>query len=206
MDSIEAIRHQVAIAGQVTDALTGKSLDGARLGITAAPAAFTDFLKLRQIQFGESWERMAERPDRTNSIADGSFRLLDLPDGQYKLTASLPGAGSRYGAADATVTVARDGQGKIKRGVAQIALPPTTIKGRITGQGASALHLAEVRVKGSGERAFSDAQGQYLLAGVEAGVRTVFVSAQGFQPATQTVTLNQPGAAQTLDVALTRSP
>jgi hypothetical protein len=93
MDSIEAIRHQVAIAGQVTDALTGKSLDGARLGITAAPAAFTDFLKLRQIQFGESWERMAERPDRTNSIADGSFRLLDLPDGQYKLTAFASGRG-----------------------------------------------------------------------------------------------------------------
>jgi len=53
---------------------------------------------------------------------------------------------------------------------------------------------------------FSDAQGQYLLPAVEAGVRTVFVWAQGFQPATQTVTLNQPGAAQTLDVVLTRSP
>ena len=206
MGSVEAIRHQVAIAGQVTDAQTGKSLDGARLGITAAPAAFTDFLKLRQIQFGESWETMAERPDRTNSNADGSFRLLDLPDGQYKLTASLPGAGSRYAAADATVTVSRDGQGKIVRGMAQIALPPTTIKGRITSQGAGALHMAEVRVKGSGERTFSDAQGQYMLAAVEAGVRTVIVSAQGFQPSTQTVTLNQPGAAQTLDVALTRSP
>jgi hypothetical protein len=206
MGSVETIRHQVAIAGQVTDAQTGKVMNGVRVEITAAPAAFTDFLNFRKIQFGQSWETMAERPDRTNTMADGAFRLLDLPDGQYKLTASLPGAGSRYGAADAVVTVTRDAQGKITRAAAQIALPPTTIKGRITGQGAGALQMAEVRVKGSGERAFSDAQGQYLLVGVEAGARTVLVSAQGFQPAAQSVALNQAGASQTLDVALTKPP
>jgi len=206
MGSVETIRHQVVIAGLVADAQTGKGMDGVRVEITDAPAAFMDFLKFRKIQFGQSWETMAERPDRTNTMADGAFRLLDLPDGQYKLTASLPVAGSRYGAADAVVTVARDAQGKIIRAAAQIALPPTTIKGRITGQGAGALQMAEVRIKGSGERDFSDAQGQYLLVGVEAGARTVLISAQGFQPAAQSVTLNQAGASQTLDVALTKPP
>lgn len=202
----EVIRHQVAIAGQVTNAQTGRSLEGVRVEITAAPAAFTDFLKLRKIQFEQSWEKMAERPDRTNTMADGSFRFLDLLDGQYKLTASLPGAGSRYGRADAIVTVTRDSQGKIARAAAQIALPPTTIKGKITAQGAGALQMAEVRVKGSGESTFSDAQGQYLLVAVEAGARTVLVSAQAFQQASQAVTLNQPGAVQTVDVALIKPP
>lgn len=216
MGSVETIRHQVAIAGQVTDAQTGKSRDGVRVEITAAPAAFTDFLKLRQIQFGESWEAMAERPDRTRTAVDGSFRFLDLPNGQYKLTASLPGGGSRYGTAEASVTVARDANGQITKAAASIALPPTTLKGRITAQGGGALLLAEVRVKGSGERAFSDAEGKYLLAGLETGQKleqggnkprtaAVLVSAQGFKPASQNVVIGQAGSVQTLDVALTKS-
>ncbi len=205
MDSLGAIRHQVAIAGQVADAQTSKSLSGARVEITAAPAEFNDFLKNYAIQFGKRWTSLAERPDRMNTRADGSFRFMDLPDGQYTLKVSLPGAGSRYGTAQATVNVTRNAQGKITRATANFLLPPTTVKGRIANQNGEALAMVEVRVKGSGERAFSDAQGQYLLAGLEAGTRTLLVSAQGFQPAAQNVTLAQAGVTQTVDVNLTKS-
>lgn len=206
MGSVEVIRHQVAIAGQVANAQTGKGMEGVRVEITAAPAAFTDFLKFHKIQFGERWEAMAERPDRTRTTVDGSFRFLDLPNGQYTLTATLPGAGSRYGAAEARVTVARDANERITRAAASIALPPTTIKGRIKAEGGGDLQLAEVRVKGSGERAFSDAEGKYLLAGLEKGERTVLVSAQGFKTKSHNVTLGQAGSVQTLDVALNKPP
>lgn len=205
MGSVEGIRHQIAIAGQVANAQTGKGMEGVRVEITAAPAVFTNFLKLRQIQF-ENWEAMAERPDRTRTAADGSFRFLDLPNGQYTLTASLPGAGSRYGVAEARVTVARDANERITRAAATIALPPTTLKGRIKAEGGGDLQLAEVRVKGSGERAFSDVEGKYLLAGLEKGERTVLVSAQGFKTKSHNVTLGQAGSVQTLDVTLSKPP
>ncbi len=215
MDRIKGIHHQVAIAGLVTNAQTGKGVEGVRVEITVAPSAFTDFLKLRQLQF-ENWEAMVERPDRTRTTVDGSFRFPDLPNGQYTLTASLPGAGSRYGTAEARVTVARDANGRITRAAAPIALPPTTLKGQITAQGGGALPMAEVRVKGSGERAFSDAEGKYLLAGLETGQKleqggnkprtaAVLVSAQGFKPASQNVVIGQAGSVQTLDVTLTKS-
>ena len=72
--------------------------------------------------------------------------------------------------------------------------------------------MAEVKVKGGGERTFSDAEGNYLLTGLEAGLngapRTVIVtvSAQGFQPATQNVPVAHAGSVQNLDVVLTRPP
>ena len=46
--------------------------------------------------------------------------------------------------------------------------------------------------------------GQYLLAGLETGARTVLVSAQGYQPASQTVSLSQAGVEQTLDFTLSQ--
>jgi hypothetical protein len=79
--------------------------------------------------------------------------------------------------------------------------------------------MAEVSMKGSGERTFSDAQGQYVLAGIEpielkngASVggrpaiteRTVRVSAQGYSDASKQVALNEAGALKTLDFELVR--
>jgi hypothetical protein len=88
---------------------------------------------------------------------------------------------------------------------ADMALAPTTLKGRITDQESNPVAMAEVRVKGSGERAFSDGQGQYLLTGLEVGQRTVLVSAPGYQPASQTALLNAAGTVQTLDITLVPS-
>jgi hypothetical protein len=206
MAAVETVRHQVAIAGQVTDAQTGRAISGARVQLTTAPPAFTDFLALRALPYGEHWATLVERPDRTRTAADGHFHFLDLPDGAYTCTATLPGAGSRYGTAQAGATVLRDAAGNLSMVTANLALPPTTVKGQIADQDtADPVFMAEVRVQGSGERAFSNAQGDYLLTGLETGIRTVQVTAQGYQGTSQAVTLEQAGTEQPVHFALVSS-
>lgn len=185
----ELARQRVAVAGRVIDAQTARAVVGAQVMITAAPAAFTAL----------------GQPGRTRTVGDGHFHFLDLPDGQYTLTASLPGSGSRYGTAQQNASVSRDAGGNVIMAAADIALPPTALKGQITGQNATPVVLAEVRVKGSGERTFSDSQGRYLLAGLELGDRTVLVTAQGYQPVSQTALFSQAGAEQTLNFTLVPS-
>jgi len=198
----EIVRHRAAIAGRITDARTGRPLSGARIEITAGPQELTGRLALLARQHGSRWETMAERPDRTRAAADGFFRFLDLPAGPYTLTGSLPGSGSRYGTATVQVTLSVDGQGNVALQAVALALPSTTIQGRVSGPADAAVRLAEVRVEGSGERAWSDAQGNYMLTGVEAGSRRLTIAARGFQSKSETVALGQPGAVATRDVSL----
>jgi len=177
------------------------------VAITAAPPAFASLLPLQAAQYGSSWDMMASRLDRIRTASDGHFHFTDLPAGNYALTASLPGAGSRYGTAGVKVRVSasrsRSDPDKIASVTADIVLPPTTLKGQVTSADAKQpVLLAEVTIQGSGERAFSDAQGNYLLTALEAGTRTVVISARGYQAAASTVRLVSPGAEQRLDVAL----
>lgn len=205
MSGWEIVRHQVAIAGRVTDARSGAAIGGAVVTISAGPVAFTRWLALQAVQHRARWASMVERPDQTRTAADGHFHFLDLPDGPYTLGAALPGTGSRYGAAQAPAAVAHDAQGDVRMAAADLALPPTAIEGQVTEQGTGTpVAMAEVRVKGSGERTFSDGQGRYLLAGLEAGTRTAVVSARGYQPASRMVALNQPGVVLILNVALAK--
>lgn len=168
--------HRAAIAGRVVQQGSGKPLAGARVQITDGPDALCS--------------------------TDGFYRFLNLPPGQYTLTASLPGSGSRYGTKAETVTLGDDGQGNAVRETVDLALPPTTIQGKVKDQSDQAVKLAEVRVQGSGESAWSDAQGNYVLRGVEAGSRRITVSARGFQKVSQNVTIGQPGAVASRDVTL----
>jgi hypothetical protein len=203
---IEPTRHQVAIAGRVTDARTGKPIGGARVEIVGAPPEFTAWLAIQARRHGTRWAGMAERPDRTRTAADGHFHFLDLPDGDYTLIASLPGSGTRYDTAQADARVSRDAGGNIAMATANVALPPTALEGSITDQATGdPVAMAEVRVKGSGECTFSEARdetrGRYLLVGLEAGERTIVVSAQGYGTVTRTAPLSRGDTAK-LDVAL----
>jgi len=206
--TIDSVHHQVAIAGQVSDALTRKAIAGAlvQIEIDTAPQAFTSQLALRKKQDGDRWETMVERLDRALTRADGHFHFMDLPNGQYRLNVSLPGLGSRYGKTQAEVVVARNPGGSLKMATTVIVLPPTTLRGQITEQtSGEPVFMAQVRVQGSGESTFSDKQGNYQLIGLEVGNRTVQVVLKGYQQVTVPVILNHAGMAQTLNVVLLRA-
>jgi hypothetical protein len=208
MSTAFIVRHRVALAGRVADALSGQPLAGVRVEITGGPPAFTSLLALRARGAGDLWAAMAERPDRTRTARDGHYHFLDLPAGAYTLAAALPEAGSRYGTATLPFTLVADSLGNITMAKADLALQPTTVQGKVSGTTSlpAALPMAEVAIGGSGERTWTDGQGVYRLSGIEAGARSLLVSARGFVSRSQPVTLAQPGAVVTLDLSLTPSP
>jgi hypothetical protein len=61
-----------------------------------------------------------------------------------------------------------------------------------------------VRVKGSGERTWSEIDGQYLLTNLESGRRTLSASAEGFVSADQSVDLAAAGDSAAIDFELER--
>ncbi|MDZ8228177.1 MULTISPECIES: carboxypeptidase-like regulatory domain-containing protein [unclassified Nostoc] len=202
---IESARHQIAIAGRITNAQTNKAISGVEVMLTKAPESFSNWLKLKALQYGERWQKMTQRPDRTRTAVDGHFHFLDLPNGEYSLTASLPTAGKRYGTAQVTVTVSRKNENKIVMAAADIALSPTIVKGKISDQNGDPVVLAQVRVNKSAERTFSNQQGQYLLMELEASQtqeRIIIVSAAGYDIASGKVLLNEAGIEKTLDFVL----
>jgi len=180
----EITRRQLAAAGRVIDARTGKALQGATVTITAMPVVFQKKLALKALQYGAQ----------------------DLPDGDYQLSAMLPSMGRRYGTAEAAVSVTRDNTGRVKVAFVDLALQPTVVEGKITGAGQKgAVAMAQVRVKGSGERSFSDAKGHYALSGVEPGERSIQAFAQGYRPAVQKVSVKAAGGSGTLNFSLTKA-
>jgi hypothetical protein len=202
---IEPVRHQVAIAGRVTNVQTNKAISNVEVMISKAPEAFSNWLNLKALQYEEHWQKMIQRPDRTRTTVDGHFHFLDLPDGQYSLTASMATTSRRYGTAEVTVVVSREHQNRIVMATADIALPATTVKGKISDQNGDPVILGEIRVNKSAERAFSNQQGQYLLMGLEASEkqeRIILVSAPGYDIASGKVLLNQAGIEKTLDFVL----
>jgi hypothetical protein len=200
----EIIQHAVAISGRVIDAQTNKAIARARVKITVGPTEFMNALALQATAYGRRWNGLQERPDRKHTAADGHFHFLDLPNGTYTMTATLPGAGSRYGSAQITPAVSRDSLGNLIMTTADIQLPSTTLSGQVTDQSSDdPVFMARVRISGSNETTYSDDQGDYRFTGLETGSREVQVSAQGYQSASQTVNLATAGAVVTLNIALT---
>ncbi|AOY81873.1 MULTISPECIES: hypothetical protein [Moorena] len=70
---LEAIRHQVAIAGQVKDDQTQQVIPGAVVEIADMPDSFKSKLDLLAGLYGDDWEKRVERPDRTRTRVDGYF-------------------------------------------------------------------------------------------------------------------------------------
>jgi len=107
---LDGISRQVAIAGLVRNAQTCQGIAGVRVEITGMPAKFQAKIDLLAQLYGADWERRKERPDRTQTRPDGYFYFLDLPDGDYTLSANWLQAGTRYGSAELQKTVSRDSE------------------------------------------------------------------------------------------------
>ena len=113
----------------------------------------------------------------------------------------------RYGKAqfDTAVSYGAAGFGKFT----VLRLQPTGIKGRVViSANQTAVLLAEVRIKGSGERAFTDAEGQYTISGIlpnDRRLRTVQVRARGYRDQSIEVMIDEPGTCTKLeDIRLVR--
>ncbi|MBZ0302151.1 MAG: carboxypeptidase-like regulatory domain-containing protein [Anaerolineae bacterium] len=146
----ETVRHQVAIAGHVRMQFTRQPVAGAVVQASGLPG---------------------NRTAQTSSAADGHFYFLDLPDGEYTLHVSLPGAGTRYGTVEKRIKVSSSlGAHQIrhiKMSPVDIELPTTCLSGTVRAQNYAIVPMAEVRLEGSGEHTFSGADGRYCLTAFE---------------------------------------
>lgn len=182
--------HQVAIAGQVSDKETGLTIGNAIVEITEMPEKFQTKRSLQALQYGSDWETLAKRCDRTTTAPDGFFHFIDLPPGEYTLTASLPGAATRYKIAQTIVTFppAQNTPDSPKFALANLTLYPSGIRGKVTDLQDVAIARVNVKIIGSGESTTTDAKGNYQLIGLEAPkkagdrrqVKVVF-SAKGYR-------------------------
>ncbi|WP_019503898.1 carboxypeptidase regulatory-like domain-containing protein [Pleurocapsa sp. PCC 7319] len=143
------------------------------------------------------------RTDVTLTAGDGLFYFLNLPPGEYSLQASMPNMTRRYGIGSIkTVTVSDRGNTQIA--VADLTLPSTNLTGKIT-HNAEPITLAEVRIKGSQESAFSNSKGEYIFSELESSARSriILVRAKGYQPSEKKILLSRSGEQKTLNFDLT---
>jgi hypothetical protein len=210
LSKLTEVRRQVAIAGRVIDGDTRKPLAGALVNLVGElPPAMRRLLATKERQYGARWNDMTERPDRALTAADGLFYFMDLPDGNYTIAVSLAGAGKRYGSGQGSAVVSRDAQHNVRRDFPkmflEIALRATSVQGKVNDSTrGGGVAMAEVRVQGSGEHAFSDSIGRYVLAAIEPGKRTLVVTAQGYPRVKQEVTIAGPGESVTHNFKLKR--
>jgi hypothetical protein len=138
---------------------------------------------------------------------DGLYYFLDLPDGEYLVEAAALNGGSRYAAVSGNARVSRTTGNRGERivpAVLDLVLQQTTVKGWVRA-GKAPVVLARVCVKGSGECTLTDSQGQYLLAGIEKGARTIQVFSQAQAPAEKVAKLQSPGSVVELNFTLARA-
>lgn len=203
MMTITVSSRKITVKGRVTDSLTKTALSGAQVEIVQGPQAF---LTRRDIMARHpDWDRSTERYGRTAVRADGSYYFVDLPTGVYRLQASAPGMGTRYGTGETgnvRVWAGPDADGRVKLSPADIAVPPTHIKGRATNKETGvAIEGAKARLRGDGQVVLTDQDGQYVLGPIAAGSPTLEISAKGFQTEARKVSLSQ-GAGEDLNLTL----
>ncbi|NLF17184.1 MAG: hypothetical protein GX595_07995, partial [Lentisphaerae bacterium] len=131
------------------------------------------------------------------SAEDGSYEIRGLAPGTYRLEVFCKG----HGASVVTGVVVPAG-GSVERDLALSA--PGTLQGHVL-DGVSGLPIAgaEIAVSSSGalEPVLSDAAGAFVVGSLPPGPVTLLVSAEGYLPDTQVVTI---GAKESIEVRLDR--
>ncbi|MFT3767536.1 MAG: carboxypeptidase regulatory-like domain-containing protein [Minicystis sp.] len=198
MKFLDSIRLRTAITGKVIDAETQAPIPGARVSLSGPPA-FQAILDVLAVQYGDAWAGMTARPDRAISVDDGFFQFGDVPDGAYTLTLDYPRSVDRYGTQTATTTVTHAPDGSVTPTPILVALPPTAVKGTILrsfplaspAKPPAPLQMARVRVRGSGQEAYTDGLGNYYLTGVDPGQHVLAITSPGLAAASATVTVTR---------------
>jgi protocatechuate 3,4-dioxygenase beta subunit len=201
--TVVIVRRTVAVAGRVTDALTGQPLAGAIVEVTGGPPEFVT--KRAALAADPAWAQRAERLDRRVTRPDGWYALSDLPPGTYTLQVSVPHLGTRYQAAallNNIAIAAPPGPNEPANPVfVHVALQPTRVKGRVTRNGGQGVAGAKVRLRGDTTVVPTDDDGRFVLSRIVAGKPTIEITAKNFQPFSQTLTLNA-GQELTVDTVL----
>ena len=261
MTPLSEVRHKVAIAGTVTDQLTGKPLEAVPVVITGGSS--TDFVdrlitwarsaalygapndvrKAREfldagdfsdedtlhvaeldaarkvLDFMRTRGRVdyrVDRPDMTTTAVDGHYYFMDLPNGQYQVTATP--TNTRHGSSVGIFQVPHvqdDESDKLNYTLANLELSPTAIIGMIRtkpdpltpSEPSKPVKFASVRIAGTSLDTLSNTKGEYQLLPLTA-MRdrpwqiTVHVSARGFKPSTQDVEISGAGNVVWLDFEL----
>ena len=203
MANLKPVAHKVSIAGKVTDEATGAPAPGALVEIVRGPPSFRSRRDLLAQQPG--WGQKNQRYDRTLARSDGSYYFVDLPNGVYRLEASAPAMGTRYGkqtTGSVRVWAGRDPIGRVKLSPADMALPATHVHGRVTNRDTgAAIAGAKTKLRGDDRVIAADKDGRYVLGPLTAGSPTLEASAKGFQTAYQGVRLT-PGRKSEVNLAL----
>lgn len=168
--------QQVAIAGVVTDSITGYWIVNA-------------------------WVEVVELNLQTQTAEDGSFFFINLPAGSYTLAISVPQLGTRYGIQNQNVTVSNAASSTLT--LVNVQLVPTSITGQVTDNNTKqAIANALVQVLGSDIQVLTNSQGQYVILGIPVCKPTVQVLAQNYQTSqSQPVQLSQ-GQESTVNFSL----
>jgi hypothetical protein len=115
----EIIRHKVALCGRVFHP-GGRPSGGAKVTITAAPKAFDAWVR-NDSKAAVPHRNGRGRSDTTTTRRDGIYFFLDLPEGEYTVTAESPGSrerGQNHG------KVTRNKDASIRMAVVEIRLSP----------------------------------------------------------------------------------
>lgn len=183
-EEIISITHRAAIAGHITDAITGKGISGAVVEVVGTNLS-------------------------TLTREDGFYYFLDLKkeEGPYELEILVPKESRRiYGGSDDEPTTKIQGIGVESDGKpvfdlkANVALYPTRLVGSVKRSDNQPLvHKAIVKLRGSDLQTLTGDKGQYLLSGLPSGVKlSIRVSGTEIATTSQEVTL-ESGKQQSLD-------
>ena len=190
-DVLIEIRPGGRVSGRVIEKGSGKPITTFDAGITTARG-------------GPGMMVMAPPQLKNFTSEDGSFTLDAVPAGAMVLTASSPG----YASARLNINVE---EGKEVSGVELQLDTGVKLTGRVTGPNGSALSDVQVRLipsptgnfatRGMDGSATTDANGEYVLDGLEAGEESVSFSHPKHSSAQKQVTLK--GRETRLDMQLT---
>jgi hypothetical protein len=102
---------------------------------------------------------------------------------------------------------ANAGTEKLRKMWVKLELQPTAVKGKVVDAARNTgIVMAEVRMKGSGERTFSDAEGHFILSPVQPSQnrRVLQAFAQGYEPAEEEVLVAGVGQSYHKEMRLER--